>query len=1470
MEQFAEANPQLQVDSYGSSGDLEKPKDENPEVVDESIEQVGKVRSHGISAKQQSESLCIPSPSSPYSSLNASRIKITGTGQWDLAAFLDDVLWLPFLEPKVLKHGLKFHDTDVPNLKRESRSENLSLARVWDCRGLLRLFAAPPEDGLYCRVFNNYKNECHDRMIGDRRFVNHAEYAIRGPSSKLPQGYMMTSLHCPPGCVLFGAITDRKDFYHQSKATDARALSNCLPFAFQRHELVDTNAFKQLPVCGRKDRYSRIVHGDRYGMPQRPILSGDTTTCWAGFASLFQGDHLGVEYALSAHACLLRHANLLDSSSYVTSGSPFPAGGLVEGLVIDDYFAISREHVSTPPEEAASSQKFHAATSLYTSQGVLGSPEKDVVGSNHFKVIGAEVNCSKQARSREIVSVSAPTSKKIGLMCLSLRVAALPIISRSVASRLAGNWVSVLMYRRCLTCMLSKIFSYGVSSDDQDEVLALSRECAQELVLSSVLAFVAGSDISVPYLNRIYATDASMRKGAFCHREVPHEVAEALWLGGDKRGCYTKLDPPFKALRRGLGDLDFDEEEVGEENQVEPQLAPSAGIDFAFDFVEICGGSGRVSAEAARLGLIVCTPIDLSSSKHFDLTSKSLVDWIYHMIYTKRFRSVMCEPPCTTFSCAAHPCVRSYALPLGFNRKDAKTCLGNCLAFHALAIVWYASLCSVPCMVEQPRLSKMAWLRIWLFLKQFRGFAEAIIASCQFGSPHKKEFRLLCHGLDTDFLTVKCPGGHKHLPIAGKYTKPSAVYVPALAKHFAKAFDSALAKQRRYEGDAPRVQGIESVVVNDILSTGRWDVDAEWFWKFPAHINVLESHSYLALLKNLALKDSCRFVAVLDSRVAKGAHAKGRTSARMLLPSLRKSASLQIAGGLYPAYGFAPTRLNTADAPTRDSKIESRAVVSVLDHLDFPSLQKLHSIQFSRPAAGWVRLVLVASFVLGADGLRIPCEGAFGFRPASFDLTYELPWFYLWIPGVYDFSLFREGAFGLRSAFCSSVLDLFWSHLWTCFVVFEILCSLSGFWLRYLASPRPVSEVLWASVSAMSGLGVFCHEPQNQPRITRRLFGRQLHGNRSHCPLIVIALCCVTSSAMPIRPLGNEEYVRAGRRAGTVLVADRVIRPETRNVREALFQAFETWVSETMQDDLSGLLDAHSCDAEKIAGYLVSYGKDLYYGGKPYGRYAETINAVAARRPAIRRSMTIAWDLAFSWIADEPHAHHPALPVAILIAICSLSLLWGWPREAALFGLCWCGVLRIGEVLQASRADLILPDDAAPGVGYALLKVMQPKTRGRAARHQAARVDPEDSVRLLRAVFRRLSPEQKLWGYSPQTLRRRFNLLQKALGLPTERGGTCVPYDLGSLRPGGATFLLQKFEDSELVRRRGRWLSTKVLEIYLQEVQVSTFTQRMSDTTKRRVNQLAGSFESILEQAEFFLEAQIPASTWKYLWSSPA
>ena len=166
------------------------------------------------------------------------------------------------------------------------------------------------------------------------------------------------------------------------------------------------------------------------------------------------------------------------------------------------------------------------------------------------------------------------------------------------------------------------------------------------------------------------------------------------------------------------------------------------------------------------------------------------------MFSKRRIKAAMIEPVCTSFSPAAHPAVRSYKQPKGFVRDDPKTLLGNIIAFRCLFLAWVASLFECPIILEQPRLSKMAWLSIWRMLLE-RGFAEAICASCQFGSIHRKEFRLLCYAVCTGELEVRCPGGHRHVRIEGQYTKPSAQYVPELAKHFARVFATALSSGAR-------------------------------------------------------------------------------------------------------------------------------------------------------------------------------------------------------------------------------------------------------------------------------------------------------------------------------------------------------------------------------------------------------------------------------------------------------------------------------------------------------------------------------------------------------------------------------------------------------------------------------------------------------------------------------------------------
>ena len=188
--------------------------------------------------------------------------------------------------------------------------------------------------------------------------------------------------------------------------------------------------------------------------------------------------------------------------------------------------------------------------------------------------------------------------------------------------------------------------------------------------------------------------------------------------------------------------------------------------------------------------------------------------------------------------------------------------------------------------------------------------------------------------------------------------------------------------------------------------------------------------------------------------------------------------------------------------------------------------------------------------------------------------------------------------------------------------------------------------------------------------------------------------------------------------------------------------------------------------------------------------------------------------------------------------------------------LTWNGILRIGEVLLAHRREIVLPGDSAPGIEFLLLRIQAPKTRGRAAKHQAARVDPVDVIQLISAVFRDLQPDQLLWPLSAATLRKRFVMLLKAVG---------IRFDLGSLRPGGATHLLLQTEDPELCRRRGRWLSTRVMEIYLQEVMATTFVQRLDHTTQLRISKLGAAFPQLLAYALSFLSTAIPPNVWPHL-----
>ena len=77
-----------------------------------------------------------------------------------------------------------------------------------------------------------------------------------------------------------------------------------------------------------------------------------------------------------------------------------------------------------------------------------------------------------------------------------------------------------------------------------------------------------------------------------------------------------------------------------------------------------------------------------------------------------RLDSLLVAPACTTFSPAAHPCVRSYAEPRGFDQSNEKVRVGNLLAFAALTLVMVCLRFAKMALGEQPpRRSKMRWLK---------------------------------------------------------------------------------------------------------------------------------------------------------------------------------------------------------------------------------------------------------------------------------------------------------------------------------------------------------------------------------------------------------------------------------------------------------------------------------------------------------------------------------------------------------------------------------------------------------------------------------------------------------------------------------------------------------------------------------------------------------------------------------------
>ena len=1324
----------------------------------------------------------------PYRQLNASRLKIVGSGNWDCRPYLDELFYMPFVEPAINTYDVECPRRFSPDFSHCDPDETLALCKVWDARSLLRLFhidEAPTSLKKYVKVFNNFKSHENDRQIGDKRGVNYSEGKLAGVSRRLPTGCsLLQIMPLPRKESLRGSVTDRRDFYHQFGVTREKCLTNVVypPLPLAAFDGLRAHGLFLDEIAGRGKK-SREAMGDFLHQKPRPILVNPDTYVVAGFSALFQGDHLGVEVATLAHSNLLMSWGLLDKHHRLQSGAPLVDDRWAEGLVIDDYFVISKEPFRSEAVSISAS-KLSEAKECYETHRILGSDDKDVISANVFRICGVEVDSSERSVMQGAITAGAPAEKRYALALLTARCAGLPFTSDALHSCLVGSLVSVSLMRRQLLAIMNELFHVipPVELAPGDPVLRpLVRRAGEELALMSCLLPIAVSNLSAMMSEEVFATDASLAKGAIVSTVVEKELATGLWRSSDQRvrgvpmtraaeAVHAWADPMFEPSihpfsRDGYGGDDAADIAVGgfEEEEVPRPLG------LWFQFLEICGGAGVVTREIIKLGIVAGPVFDLSFSSQYDMTDFQVVRWLVFMMEEGRLLSWLCSPPCTSFSPAAHPSVRSYACPEGFDQTNPKVVIGNQLSYGMLNLMLVAKRTKVYAMGETPRRSKMRWLRVWRRMMAL-GAQEVFLDSCAYGSIHQKGFCFLTMNMKAQSLSKKCSRDHPHVRIEGQYTKASAVYCDGLAEALARCFYGHIQERLRFEeAAAMKTEGLEDVVTKYICLTKTWEVRAAWRWRGKSHINILEAAAAMKLGASLARAGGdIRYVNFVDSNVAKSALTRCRSSSNSLRSLLLQNAALALAFGLYPAYRFSPTRLNPADHPTRDVEFPEPSSSSLLSRVDLSGLYGLLTVaHLRRPASNWVRLVLLISPALIAylaDPTSYRRHGVFVSTTPSWVLDFDAT---LGYPG--------EGPYGFS--------------------------------------------------------------------------------------LFLLFLCLNQSLGAPVRGVSSHgDTARKAARASLELPEGRRVLETTAEIRGKLFEFFQHWLAGE-GFDFDGVFMTSPPDLDKANEVLVKYGKWLFREGKPYYHFSEMVNAITAKRPLLRRSFQAVWDLAFMWGSFEPAEHHVAMPHQVLVAILASAWCWGWSREAAIFALAFGGLLRIGEVFQSKRSDLLLPEDVNWTISHILLRIKEPKTRFKAARHQSSRIEQPDLICIIRIGLGKLRQDEWLWPMSGSTLRSRFNKLLEKLDLPSKTHERPKPLSLASFRPGGATWLLAECENIDLIKRRGRWASERVMNCYLQEVTASTYMMEISPIARNRILTAYDLFPSLMSSIISFHAAQVPEAT---------
>ena len=195
--------------------------------------------------------------------------------------------------------------------------------------------------------------------------------------------------------------------------------------------------------------------------------------------------------------------------------------------------------------------------------------------------------------------------------------------------------------------------------------------------------------------------------------------------------------------------------------------------------------------------------------------------------------------------------------------------------------------------------------------------------------------------------------------------------------------------------------------------------------------------------------------------------------------------------------------------------------------------------------------------------------------------------------------------------------------------------------------------------------------------------------------------------------------------------------------------------------------------------------------------------------PSTRKRLHHSWRLFRTWRKVEVPTRTPPIPELFLYSLANYAISLGDILFAGLLVLGFEGLLRTGELLQVTPADILLRD------GETLIHLKHTKTSGRKAATEVVHFCHSWAYVLLEATKEMAITFQgnhvPIWGASHQLFRQKFRRYLKVFCLHRMGFRPC------SLRRGGATALFLRTKSYDAALQSGRWESVKAARVYIQE-----------------------------------------------------